>query len=73
MEPDKYHNTIERLLRQIPELERNLSMAQEEKTRINLERSLKLRRKRFEHLIPYQFRRQLRNLCRDAGVRGDFM
>lgn len=73
MEPDRYFDNIERLLRQIPELERNLSLAQEEKARINIERSLKNRRKRFEHLIPYQFRRQLRNLCRDAGVRGDFM
>lgn len=73
MEPDKYYDTIEQLLRQIPELERNLLSAQEEKQRINLERTLKLRRKRFEHLIPYQFRRQLLNICRDVGVRGEFM
>jgi regulator of replication initiation timing len=74
MNRDKHHDhRIEELLRQIPELERSLSSAKEETTRISLEKSLKHRRKRFEFLIPYQFRRQLRNMCKDAGIRGEFM
>ena len=73
MNSDKHHSRIEELLRQIPELERSLSDAQEEQTRIRLERSLKHRRKRFEFLIPYPFRQQLREICKEVGVRGDFM
>jgi hypothetical protein len=73
MEPDKHIHTIERLLQQIPELERNLDRAEREEERIRIERSLKHRRKRFEHLIPFRFRLELRRLCQQAGVQGDFL
>ena len=70
---DRYHREIERLLRDIPELERCVSTTDAEERRISFERSLKVRRKRFERLIPYRFRLQLRNVCKQVGVQGDFM
>lgn len=73
MERDRYRTEIERLLRDIPELERTLSASPPEDERVSCERSLKMRRKRFEHLIPYRFRLELRRLCQQAGVEGDFM
>ena len=73
MKPDKYALAIEQLLRQIPELERNLSIACNKEDKLSLERSLKHRRKRFEHLIPFSFRIQLRNLCKQAGISGNFL
>jgi hypothetical protein len=73
MEADKYRSEIERLLRDIPELERILLACLPERERISCERSLKMRTKRFEHMIPYRFRLELRTICQQAGVKGDFM
>lgn len=73
METNRHHAEIERLLRDMSELERNLSCCLPEDERISCERSLKMRRKRFEHLIPYRFRLKLRNLCQQAGVDGNFI
>lgn len=73
MKADRYQSEIERLLRDIPELERALSACLPEAERISCERSLKMRRKRFEHLIPYRFRRELCQICRQAGVEANFM
>ena len=69
---EHYLHTIDRLLRELSSLEREVATAPDHE-RTSRERSLKVRRKRFERLIPYQFRQQLRSLCRDVGVEGDFM
>ena len=73
MKDDSYRHAIEELLRQIPELERNLSQVAGENERQRLERSLRHREKRLERMIPFQFRLQLRNLCLQAGVQGNFL
>lgn len=71
MEADRYIRTIDELLREIAKLERNLLAASGDH-KFFIQRSLKNKQKRFEHLIPYKFRMQLKNICRDAGVSGSF-
>ncbi|MDX2286761.1 MAG: hypothetical protein NW241_21525 [Bacteroidia bacterium] len=71
--PDKYHHTIDQLLREIPELERCLERAQDARTRHALRRTLTTRLKRLDHLIPFQFRLELHRLCESSGVRGQFL
>lgn len=71
MNVDKYIQSIDKLLKEIAELERNLSVAEGEH-KFFIQRSLKNRKRRFEHLIPYKFRQQLKNLCKKAGVVGEF-
>lgn len=72
MGQENYMQRIEELLRDMAALERDLPRADDESTRISLERSLKLRKKRFEHLIPFSFRQELRCLCKEVGVTGEF-
>ena len=72
MDLQNYHQEIEFILSDLPRLERALMATKEEEKRLQLERSLKTRTKRFERLIPYQFRRQLQNLCLHVGVKGEF-
>lgn len=64
---------IESLLRSIPELERNLCTTEEENRKRNLQRSLRNREKRFDHLIPFRFRLQLHNICKDVGIKTDLL
>ena len=71
MNTDKYIRSIDELLRQMAQLEKNLQEAEGE-YKFFIQRSLKNKNKRFEHLIPYKFRLQLKNICRDAGVIGQF-
>jgi len=71
MDTDKYIRSIDELLRQIAELERNLLVANGDH-KFFIQRSLKNKHKRFEHLIPFKFRTQLKNLCREEGVMGSF-
>lgn len=73
MKDDHYIHVIEELLRQIPELERSLSQVAAESERQRLARSLRHREKRLERMIPFQFRRQLHNMCQQVGVRGNFI
>ncbi len=69
---EPYMKQIEELLREIPCLERTINEESSEERRFSLERSLKARTKRFEHLIPFSFRQELRFLCREVGVNGEF-
>ncbi len=69
---EQYLHTIDRLLRELSLLEREVAHAPANE-KVGRERSLKVRTKRFERLIPFQFRLELKNLCREAGVQGDFM
>lgn len=63
---------IEELLREIPALERDLHAEEVNVNRTRLEKSLRMRLKSFEHLIPFSFRQELRYLCQQAGVSGEF-
>lgn len=71
MGTDKYIRTIDELLREIARLERNLSVADGDH-KFYIQRTLKNKLKRFEHLIPYKFRMQLKNVCKEAGIQGNF-
>ena len=72
MGQDLYMKRIDELLREIPSLERHIDEEQSEERRNSLVRSLKARKKRFEHLIPFAFRQELRCICQRAGVSGSF-
>ncbi len=72
MRQDSYMKQIEQLLQEIPALERNLGCEEASGDRRKLERALRARNKRFELLIPFSFRQQLRGICRQAGVKGTF-
>ncbi|TAE62045.1 MAG: hypothetical protein EAZ89_00090 [Bacteroidetes bacterium] len=72
MKPDKYTLAVDQLLRQMAELERRASLAEAEEERRQVGRCLEHCHKRFEYLIPFPFRMELRRLCRDAGVQGNF-
>ncbi len=73
MDDPKYILEIDALLRKIAELERSLSHAEDEQERIQIQRCLKNKEKRLEHLTPFRFRLQLRNLCKKVGVSGSFL
>lgn len=72
MGQDLHIKRIDELLRDISSLEKRLSQEQREQERQRIERALKLRKKRFEHLIPFPFRRELKIICLSAGVDGRF-
>lgn len=73
MKQDPHLLAIENLLRSIPELERNLSTTEEENQKRTLQRSLRNREKRFDHLIPFRFRLQIHNICKDLGIKTDLL
>ncbi|MEL6625845.1 MAG: hypothetical protein AAFQ83_21485 [Bacteroidota bacterium] len=70
---DRHTMEIDLLLRQIAQLERRIEASTEDHERIPLERSLKHRVKRFEHLIPFKFRLKLRRMCKEAGISSEFV
>lgn len=72
MGQDLHIKRIDELLRDISSLEKRLGQTQMEQERLRIERSLKLRKKRFEHLIPFPFRRELKTICLSAGIDGCF-
>ena len=72
-EQDQYIAAIESILSEIPALERSLENAKNPDHQKRVERSLKQRNKRFERMISFQFRMQLRNICREVGVEGRFL
>ncbi|MEL6675656.1 MAG: hypothetical protein AAFR61_25845 [Bacteroidota bacterium] len=72
MKQDLHQTAIEQLLQQIPLIERNVWAQQSEQDRERWEKRLRQKEKRFERLIPYSFRRQLKNLCLEVGVSGEF-
>ncbi len=72
MGQDLHIKRIDELLRDISSLEKRLSQEQKEQERLRIERSLKLRKKRFEHLIPFPFRRELKMICFRAGIESTF-
>lgn len=73
MKHDPHLIAIENLLRSIPELERNLSTTVEEDKKRLLQRSLRNREKRFDHLIPFRFRLQIYNICKEKGIKTDLL
>lgn len=73
MNTDLHRQAIEQVLREIPVLERNIGGESCPTAQKQLQRSLNQQQKRFEHMISYQFRMSLRKMCREVGVRGDFM
>lgn len=73
MNSDKYLTAIDELLRQIAKLERDLAVTADTAHRFRVERNLKTRYKRFEFLIPYKYRRELDNICREAGISTQFI
>ncbi|MEL7535213.1 MAG: hypothetical protein AAFN10_28200 [Bacteroidota bacterium] len=73
MKHDPHLSAIEDLLRSIPELERNLSSTEEENQRRLILRSLRNREKRFDHLIPFRFRLQIHNICKELGIKTDLL
>ncbi len=72
MGQDLHIKRIDELLRDITSLEKRLHEEKQEQARLRIERSLKLRKKRFEHLIPFPFKRKLKMICLEAGVDGRF-
>lgn len=72
MGQDLHIKRIDELLRDISSLEKRLHEEKQEQERLRIERSLKLRKKRFEHLIPFPFRRKLKTICLQAGIDGTF-
>lgn len=72
MRQDPYIKQIEQLLQEIPALERDLGCESAEEHRRRLERALRAKNKRFELLIPFSFRQQLRGICRQAGIHAIF-
>ncbi|MEZ4775957.1 MAG: hypothetical protein R3D00_22455 [Bacteroidia bacterium] len=70
---DQYILTIDHLLRQLSDLQKELENNNCSERQKNIERSIKQKEKRLEHLIPYKFRVELKNLCQKAGVSGDFI
>ncbi|MEZ4829429.1 MAG: hypothetical protein R3C61_24565 [Bacteroidia bacterium] len=70
---DQYILSIEQLLRQISDLRRELEGEPGADRRRSVERSIRQREKRLERLIPYKFRIELRNICLNLGVTGDFL
>lgn len=72
MNADKYIRSIDQLLREIAELERNLQHAEGDH-KFFIQRSLKNKNRRFELLFPYKFRLQLTQLCNELGISGDFL
>jgi hypothetical protein len=73
MKADSHRQTIEHLLKSIPALERDLQCPEKEGERKRIARSLQNQTKRLERLIPFRFRLQLHNLCKQAGVSGSFI
>ncbi|MEO1447976.1 MAG: hypothetical protein AAFV07_00525 [Bacteroidota bacterium] len=73
MYSDRYLAQIDELLRQIAKLERDLAATADTTHRYRVERNLKTRYKRFEFLIPYKYRRELDNICREAGISTQFV
>ena len=73
MAHDPYLRSIENLLRSISQLERKLSASQVESERQKIRKALRNRQKRLELLIPFQFRLQLHNLCKEVGVKTDLV
>ncbi|MDP5170391.1 MAG: hypothetical protein NWR72_09095 [Bacteroidia bacterium] len=69
---DLYIKRIEELLREIRSLEKDLHEATADQEKDQIIRSLKLKKKRFETLIPFSFRQELRSMCKKVGVRGEF-
>lgn len=72
MGQDLHFKRIDELLSEISSLEKKLTNEQQQQERLRIERSLKLRKKRFEHLIPFPFRRELRMICFRAGIESTF-
>lgn len=73
MRPDQYRLIIEKVLSEIPNLEREIDESSCPDDQKRLEKTLKLHKKRFEHMISYKYRLALKNLCKEVGVKGDFM
>ncbi|MDX1907996.1 MAG: hypothetical protein SF053_13255 [Bacteroidia bacterium] len=73
MKPDKYTTSIDRLLRQIAELERCLSDCNNPQDEARIRRHLRTCHERFEQLIPFQFKLELHRICRAVGIRHDFI
>ena len=73
MKPDMHIEAIERLLRSIPSLERDLLHAQEELRVKRLKKSLHARNKRLERLIPFRLRLELHRLCKQSGISETFL
>ncbi|MDX2246753.1 MAG: hypothetical protein SF052_08265 [Bacteroidia bacterium] len=70
---DQYRVTIDQLLRQLSDLQKELGGNLCDQRRKSIERSIKQREKKLERLIPYKFRLELKILCQKAGVSGDFI
>lgn len=70
---DQYILTIDQLLRQLSDLQKALDGNPCAERQKSIERSIRQKEKRLEHLIPYKFRMELKILCQKAGVSGDFI
>lgn len=67
-----YASTIEDVLRQIAELERRIASVPCKIRKRSLQKTLKNKEKRLDHMIPYQHKRALQILCRDSKIQGKF-
>lgn len=72
MLPEDYAHTIDKVLREIPQLERTLKVSHCPDEQKKVERSLKQRVKKLERLISYQHRKSLRQICTELGIICDF-
>jgi hypothetical protein len=70
---EKYLQEIEGLLKKIPELERAIEQVNCQQAKMSLNRHLKKREKRLEHLTPFRFRLELRKLCQSCGIQDGFI
>lgn len=72
MGQDLHFKRIDELLSEISSLEKKLTNERQQQERLRIERSLKSRKKRFEHLIPFPFKRELKMICLQAGIDSTF-
>ncbi len=68
-----YSNTINTLLRDIPLLERKMLDAVSPEESQKLHKSLRYREQKLDRLLSYQERWQLRQMCLESGVSGNFL
>ena len=67
-----YASTIEDVLRQIAELERRIASVPCDVRKKSLQKNLKNKEKRLDHMIPYQHKRALDILCKNNKIQGKF-